>query len=296
MGYLLITPIKDEEKHLSQLKKTVLAQAVRPLVWVIVDSGSTDSSYSIAKTIFENIDWVHIIKQKAFFEMGYGHLNFAQAINEGFEYLDFFASKNNIDYSFIGKTDATPILENNYFEELLREMENNSQLAIACGKQILYVSDSKKIVANPIHGIKNTAFNDIRLYRKDFLENMGGYPLSYSPDTVLLIKASNDKWKYKICTNTSFSKNRVGGSKIGKWKGFKLKGKGMHYLGYHPLLVSMNTLYAIFVFPRCYQAFAMLIGYGSCIINKEKKIDDEAIIDYFWNKRLKEVFNFQIND
>ena len=42
-----------------------------------------------------------------------------------------------------------------------------------------------------------TGYNDIRLYRRDFFEQVNGYPISYSPDSVLLIKAINRDGRLK---------------------------------------------------------------------------------------------------
>lgn len=287
MGYILLTPIKDEVMNLQRLKNTIFRQTSRPLMWVIVDSGSKDGSFEVAKELFVGNCWVHIIQQKRFFETGYGYKNFAEAINEGYSYAKKICCEKAIDYSFIGKTDATPILAENYFETLLREMKKDSKIAVTCGYQKLYYK-GKKIDVMPFNGLSLTAFNDIRLYRKEFFEELGGYPLTPSPDTILLIKAINHGWKVKIVNETYFLKPRLGGSKIGILKGSVLKGKAMFALGYHPLLVLLNALYQSLKFPPHYQALPMICGYFLGIIGREEKIDDNEILEYFWKKRLKE--------
>jgi len=288
MSYVLITPIKDEAKNLQQLKNTILNQTVRPIVWIIADSGSKDRNLQIAKKLFEGYDWIHVIQQKQFFEKGYSHKNFAEAINEGYSYAKKLCSENGINYSFVGKTDATPILAKNYFETLLTEMKKDPRIAITCGSQKLHYKD-KKIDVKPLRGIPLTAFNDIRLYRKEFFEEMGGYPLAPSPDGILLIKAKNRGWKVKIIPETYFVKPRLGGSKIGIWKGNKSKGKTMYVLGYNLLLMLFNALYLSFKFPPHYQALPIIWGYLLSAIRREEKIEDEEILEYYGKKRLKEV-------
>jgi len=234
MSYVLITPIKDEAKNLQQLKNTILNQTVKPLVWVIVDSGSEDGGFQIAKELFEEYNWIHVIQQKQFFEKGYGYKNFAEAINEGYSYAKKLCSENGIDYSFVGKTDATPILAKDYFETLLTEMKKDPRISISCGSQKLYYK-GKKIDVKPMRRIPLTGFNDIRLYRREFFEEVGGYPLAPSPDGILLVKAKNRGWKAKVIQETYFVKPRLGGSKIGVWEGNELKGKAMYALGHNPL-------------------------------------------------------------
>jgi len=99
--YLLVTPIKDEKPNLPKLRDTIFNQTLLPKLWVIVDSGSTDGSYETAIEVFKDINWVRIIKQKKFFEKGYGHKNFAQAVTEGIREAIRLAKKYSIDYKYI---------------------------------------------------------------------------------------------------------------------------------------------------------------------------------------------------
>jgi len=286
MSYVLITPIKNEVKSINQLKRVVLSQTIRPSFWVIVDGKSKDGSFEISRELFEE-EWIHVIQQKTFFEKGYSHKNFAQAINEGYNHISELRKKKKIKYEFIGKTDATPILANNYFETLMSEMKKNPKLAIICGTQHLYIS-SRKITMHPLHKILR--LNDIRLYRREFFEEMGGYPLSYYPDAVLAIKAMNKGWDIKITNKTSFKEPRLGGSKIGIWKGYKLKGKAMYGLWFNPLLVLLIAAYNSFKYPPHYQGIAMLQGYISSIFKKDERIDDNEIKRYFSKEIIRESF------
>jgi glycosyltransferase involved in cell wall biosynthesis len=66
-NYILITPVKDEAKNFDLLKKTVLNQTLKPVLWVIVDSNSSDNSFELAKLLSKNNGFIHAIKQKKFF-------------------------------------------------------------------------------------------------------------------------------------------------------------------------------------------------------------------------------------
>ena len=290
MSYILITPIKNEAENLLKLKETIFNQTVKPLIWVIGDGNSNDGSFQLAKELFKEYEWIHVIKQVVFFEDGYGHKNFSGNINNCFEYAKKNCIENDINYSFVGKADATPILANNYFEVLIEEMKNDPKLAFICGLQKLHIKNSIKVF-NGVAGISNTGINDLRLYRKEFLDEMGGYPISCSPDTVLQIKALNRGWHITFTKRTYFIKNRMGGVKIGIWNGYKLKGSGMYTLGYHPFLVLMNTIYFSVKFPPYYQGIAVMYGYVLSFIKKEDKINDSEVIEYFWNKRLNEIID-----
>src|SRR5215472_8640697 len=47
MRYVLITPVRDEVRFIELTIKSVVAQTVRPLKWVIVSDGSTDGTDDI---------------------------------------------------------------------------------------------------------------------------------------------------------------------------------------------------------------------------------------------------------
>jgi len=288
--YLLVTPIKDEKPNLPKLRDTIFNQTLLPKLWVIVDSGSTDGSYETAIEVFKDINWVRIIKQKKFFEKGYGHKNFAQAVTEGIREAIRLAKKYSIDYKYIGKTDATPILAKDYFETLIQEMEKNPRLAIVCGVQHVK-TNNKKITMTPRHNVLR--LNDIRLYRREFIEHMGGYPLSYYPDGVLAVKAINRGWGVKITSKTYFIKPRLGGSKIGVWKGYKLKGKALYYLWYHPLIVLGIAMYNSIKYPPHYQGLAMIIGWWEEILNKGERSQDVDVKEYFRNKLIKDLIRLK---
>lgn len=287
MTFILITPIKDEAKNILKLKETILNQTVKPLIWVIGDANSKDGSFEIAKELFRDYEWIHVISQKTFFESGYSHRNIACNLNDCYKYAKE-ALKNSNNFSFIARTDVTPVLSCDYFDVLIGEMERDPKIAFACGLQYLHFKNSK-IRFSQLAGISNTGFNDQGVYRREFLEEMGGFPVTYSPETVLQIKALNRGWHLKLTDRTCFIKSRLGGSKIGVWNGYKLKGKVYYNLGYPISLVLIKTLYSCFKLTP--KNIAILSGYFLSAIKREEKIEDEEVIEYFGKRRLKEVYS-----
>ena len=299
LSYILITPIKDEEQNLNLLKISVINQILKPKLWVIVDSFSSDNSFEAAEELFKDYEWIHVIKQKNLLEKGYGHINFAQAINEGYKYAKNCCEEKKIIFKYIGKLDAAVSLKKDYYKILIEEMENNSNLAFVCGILHVVLENNKKIINKPSARSKTMGVQDIRIYNKDFFEEMDGYPLNFSPDTILLIKAINRGWDFKVIQRTYYEKKRLGGtggSKIRVWSAYKLKGKAMYTLGYDFIFVFFNSLYNSYKYPPHYQAIASIYGYILCSIKKENKIDDKEVIEYFGKRLSKNLkFMFHIN-
>jgi hypothetical protein len=273
---------------LDQLKQTIVNQTLLPAMWVIVDSFSNDGSFSVATTLFKECPWVHVIGQKERSAEGYSYKNMSAAINDGYAYIKRLSKEQCIVYSYVGKTDATPILEEHYFERLHAEMEADPALAITCGSQRV-LQGARAMTVKRLRNLSHSGFNDIRLYRRDFYEEIGGYALTRSPDAVSLAKAARRGWKFKIVESTYFIKPRRGGAKLGLWAGNKSRGKAMYELGYHPLLFALNSLTLTVLFRPHYQILPLTVGYLGSALRLEKRIDDDEIRNYFWKERLREV-------
>lgn len=295
LNYILITPVLNEARHLPKLRDTVAGQTVKPIVWVIGDGGSTDKSFEIATEIFKEYGWVHVIRQCHFSEEGYSHKNFANNVNDCLEYAKKVCADGKIDYAFVGKTDATPALSCDYFEKLLSAMARNPKIAFACGSQYMQRAAPGEGADQKSSWKVVNGFNDIRLYRREFIEGMGGYPVSFAPDTVLMIKALNRGWEVNKVEKAYFVKTRLNGSKIGFWNGYRQKGAGMYQLGYHPVLIFLSALLFTRTYPF-YLGVAVLYGYVMAFARNEGKINDGEVIQYFWKERLVQVCKGKISE
>jgi glycosyltransferase involved in cell wall biosynthesis len=279
----------NEAANIGKMRDVVFRQRVKPALWVICDGNSKDGSFDLATKMFDGYDWIRVISQRSYLENGYSHKNFALAVNDCYAYAREVCARHDIPYAYIGKMDATTVLMPDYFEVLIDELESNRNLAFACGAEHYQVKNMVRFPKSLAKKISNSGINDIRLYRRDFFEKMNGYPVSFCPDTVLLVKALNQGLGIKITPRTHYDEPRLGGSKIGTWKGYKFKGKAMFYLNYHPLLVLLNAADFMRFYPY-YTGLATLYGYALCFLRKEEQTEDLEIKDYFWNKRLPEIF------
>lgn len=296
MSYILITPVKNEVENLPIIAECIVRQTVLPKLWVIVDGNSEDGTLNMVKNLSNKFDWIYYIKQNNYVKQG--HLSFAWAVKEGYEYANELCLKNNIKYNYFGKVDADVILSPNYFEELIKKFESNPRLGIASGlgytlkldnKESLYENIDKKETKRNFH-ITNE-LPDKRLYRKKCLNDVKGFPISNAPDTVILVKARLKGWETKLFEDINFYDIREGSSaQRGLWKGAKMEGYVKYYLNYHPLLVIISILHKLSKKPY-YPAAGIFYGYISSVLKRMKKIDDTEIKEYFRKKKIKELLN-----
>lgn len=270
--YVLITPLRNECHNIYSLRETVMAQTVRPVFWVVaVDSNSTDGSYGLAQNLLGSEDWIEVVESSSYAIECYGPQSFARTVNTALDRAMAY------DVEYIGKTDAHVALDHNYFELLITKMEQDNNLAICCGIQNIDINGHRYSISggrdDPLVG-----FNDIRLYRRSFLQGVGGYPICYQPDTVLLVKAIVRGMRTQVFPQVSFSVRRQGGTKIGQWKGNLQRGRGLYSIGYPPLYALLFSLYYSRLPPH-YQCLAMITGYLSGFLHKDR-IEDQEVVGY----------------
>src|SRR5208283_1765872 len=60
--YVLITAARNEAQFIELTIKSVVAQTVRPLKWVIVSDGSTDGTDEIVKKYAADHRWIELLR------------------------------------------------------------------------------------------------------------------------------------------------------------------------------------------------------------------------------------------
>ena len=123
---LLITAAYNERDTISKLIESVLKQSIKPLRWIIVDDGSTDTTAEIVHEYQQKHSFIQLEQVKAE-EKQHSFSAKVHALNLAISKLDLSQAE------FIGILDADIELPDNYFSVLLDRMNNDSSLGIAGG-------------------------------------------------------------------------------------------------------------------------------------------------------------------
>lgn len=295
-AYILITPARNEEKNLPSLIQSVTEQTIKPVLWVIVDDGSTDDTPQIVKEAEEKYSFIKSIRlndsdrnpgfpisnalRKGFY--------ISNAMRKGFDFAIEYCMKNRIDYEYLGNVDGDIILEEMFFEKLIKEFEKDPMLGIA-GGGILYIRGNRIIQEK---GRIDEPSGANMLIRKEFFEECGGIP-PCCPDSVLKAKARLRGWKTKRFEGVKALETRDVNPKIRNtadivyyWKRYIYRGAAAYYLNTHPIHVMAKGIRYLCKKPY-FTGIAYLLGYFSSFIRRKEQIDDEEIKNYFWNKWKK---------
>jgi len=107
--YLLVTPVRNEEDKLKDFIKFVKEQSLPPLLWVIVNDGSTDKSMDIIQEETKGYNYIHFLNLEE--KDDYGPRTYSKPVNYGFNFIIEYAKKHHILYKYLGILDADIFIE-----------------------------------------------------------------------------------------------------------------------------------------------------------------------------------------
>jgi glycosyltransferase involved in cell wall biosynthesis len=124
--YVIVTPARDEEQHISKTIHAVTQQTMRPVEWVIVDDGSSDRTGAIIDNAANKYEWITPLHRsnRGYRQAGGGVI---AAFNDGYSRL------TSSDWDFLVKLDADLSFSSYYFERCFAEFREDSTLGIGGG-------------------------------------------------------------------------------------------------------------------------------------------------------------------
>lgn len=279
--YILVTPAKNEEVDLPAVADSVVKQTIKPLLWVIVDDGSTDKTPDIIKDLQHGHNWINSIRlPPRGRDITY---HYAFVCKEGFDHATSYCEKNGIIYDYIALLDADTILEEQFFEKLISEHEQNPELGIVSGGVYQYTDGG----IQSRHNSERLPAGTGRLWKKKCFFDTGGYTVEPAPDSISNVKALTQGWKIRQFNDVVATQTRLTSSAEGLWKGYKANGFMAYYLNKHPFLVLLNVVYFTRKKPY-YLGIPFAYGYLSSLFKRKQQTSDEVVKKYFWETRLNE--------
>lgn len=279
-GYVVVTPCKNEEKNLPALASSIIDNTIKPSLWVILNDGSTDNTSNILNDLEGKHNWIKTVHEKeSIRDLG---LHYSNIVNKAINCAFVTCKERNIPFEYIGLIDADMILDKDFFEKIIDRFERNLNLGV-CSGTVAYVEENQKVLEK---GRSNHPIGGLRVWRKKCLVDTGGFPTSYSADSVSNVLAILKGWETKKYEDVLGIETRRTSSAEGLWKGFITRGKSDYYRDYHPVYVIFKSLKYSVRFPF-YIGVAYLLGYTTGIIKIKSKIEIPEVRAYYRNKHLE---------
>jgi len=206
--YVIITPAHNEEEFLERTIESVVKQTIPPRKWVIVDDGSKDRTTEIALGYQRNCKFIQLIRCER--EPGRHFGNKVMAFKRGLvEMMD-------VGYEYIGNLDADVSLEKDYYEMILQEFDNDSQLGIAGG--MVYYCSKGKFFSHDVS--LDSVGGQIQLFRRSCYEASGIHTAPYGGiDAAAEIMARMKGWKVRTFSQYRvFEQRETGWAQVVSWQ------------------------------------------------------------------------------
>jgi len=278
--YMIVSPVKDEERYIELTLRSVIGQTLKPELWVIVDDGSRDRTPEIIRRYLSENPFIRLVRNPNAGRRQTGSA-IIRAFNCGYE------SAGAGDFDFIVKLDCDLSFEPDYFENLLCRLMDDPRLGIASGVYRERNGDGVwKEVAMPTYH----AAGACKVVRRGCFGEIGGFIVSAGWDTVDEIRAMTLGWKTRHFADLKMNHHKPEGSGIGSIKTSVMCGE-IHYLtGGGKLFFLLKVLHRMRKKPRVVGAMALLWGYMTALWNRKAPLvtkAEAACYQTLLNERMK---------
>jgi poly-beta-1,6-N-acetyl-D-glucosamine synthase len=281
--YVIVTPARNEGRFIELTLKSVVAQTIKPLRWVIVSDGSTDGTDEIVQRYALAHPWIALIRMPERCER-----NFAgkvHAFNAG------WMKTKNLDYQVLVSLDADISFDADYFSFLLGKLVADSALGLV-GTPFQETSgqtyDYRFVSVEHVSGA-------CQVFRRECFEGIGGYlPVKGgSIDHIAVIAARMKGWKTRTFTEKHCLHHREMGTaeRSVLTSRFKLGVKD-YCVGNHPLWELARTAYQATKPPLAIGGLALGTGYFWALLRREHRPVSQALIDFHRREQMRRLKTF----
>ena len=275
-GYVLITAARDEARYIEGTIRSVIAQTIRPIRWVIVSDGSTDDTDRIVAAYAAEHEWIDLVRlpprEKRHFA-GKAH-----AVNAG------LARVKTLPHAFVGNLDADVSFGQDYFEFLLEKLAGDPTLGLVgtAFKDSTLQYDYRFVSIEHVSG-------PCQLFRVACFEAIAGYVASTlgGVDHIAVISARMNGWRTRTFTERSFYHHRpMGSSEHGILQARFRTGVVDYALGSHPLWQLCRAAYQTIKKPYGAGALMLLAGFASASLRRVHRPVTPTFVEFHRHEQM----------
>jgi len=251
-AYVVITPARNEARSIELTIRSVVAQTVRPLKWMIVSDGSTDGTDEIVKKYSAEHEWIELLRMPEREERHFAGKVFA--FNAG------QARVKELPYQVIVSLDGDITFDPEYFSFLLEKLAVDPALGL--------VGTPFQELSSEVYDYRFVNIEHVsgacQVFRRECFEQIGGYvPVKGGAiDNIAVISARMKGWKTRTFKDKVCLHHReMGTAQRSAWQArFKFGAKD-YAIGNHPLWELFRTVYQMTKKPLIVGGAALGAGY-----------------------------------
>jgi biofilm PGA synthesis N-glycosyltransferase PgaC len=282
-SYVIITPARNEAEFIECTLKSVVAQTIRPLKWVIVSDGSTDATDEIVSRYSKDHPWIELVRTAERAERNFAGKVFA--FNTG------YSNVKDLDYAVIASLDGDISFEADYFEFLLRKLAEDPKLGLT-GTPFQELSggmyDYRFVSREHVSGA-------CQVFRRECFEAIGGYvPVKGgSIDHIAVITCRMNGWKTRTWTEKVCIHHReIGTAQRSVFSSRFKYGMKDYAIGNHPVWEIFRVAYQVTRTPVFVGGLALGAGYFWAMAKRLPRPVPEKLVVFHRREQLQRLRRF----
>jgi poly-beta-1,6-N-acetyl-D-glucosamine synthase len=265
---LIVTPARNEAKHLERTVRAVAAQSRRPDLWLIVDDGSDDESPTILARLERELDFLRVVRPPQQANDDGDRLALAaeaRAFNWALTSLDL------AEFTHVGKLDADIELCEDYFERLLEHFEQRPGLGVAGGVLFERGRGGWQPTSVPTYHVRGA----LKLYSSECFAAIGGIEERLGWDTIDETYARMEGFETRSFGEIQARHHRPVGTRGGALRGRARHGQCAYILRYGGWWVALRSLKVACSRPYGIGGVAFLYGFLRSVLRHDERVEDE---------------------
>jgi poly-beta-1,6-N-acetyl-D-glucosamine synthase len=281
-AYVLVTPARNEKDFIELTIKSVIAQTVRPLMWVIVSDRSVDGTDDIVRSYVTRYPFIHLVRNDKPSERNTAAK--VQAINLGIKAL------GQAEHAYFGNLDADISFGENYFETLLQHFESDSKLGVIGGR-IFQIDERGRTLEN--NASAESVAGAIQFFRRECFDQIGGYQSIEGgmEDGIAEITARFHGWKTRSFKGLPVLHHRELGS-VGRsvYRARFSNGLIEYLVGFSFTYHVIRALSRMFEKPYLIGTILVLSGYMWGLLSRRPKVIPYSIVRFIRREQMTKLF------
>lgn len=278
---VIIAPVRDEADLIRLTLDAMVTQTVRPLEWIIVDDGSQDDTAEIVRTYAERFPFIRLVQRpdRGFRKVGGG-------VVAAFKYG--ISQILHQEYEYIAKLDGDMSFGPRYLELMFEKFSANEELAAVSGK--VYREEDGRNIEEYI--IDEHVAGQFKLYRRAAFEEIGGFVEEVLWDGIDVHTARMKGWQTLSFYHPDailMHHRLMGSSDKNVYRGRLRWGRGIWFMGYHPLYALASGIFRMREKPFVIGGLLIIAGYIGAACKRAPQYDNPEFRRHLHDWQLAQI-------
>jgi poly-beta-1,6-N-acetyl-D-glucosamine synthase len=270
---LMVSPVRNEGRHIARVVRAVAAQELPPARWVVIDDGSSDDTLEQLRELEQEIAFLTVTQAPVASAERDGS-GPRDRLAHAIEVRNFNLVLDEIDhrqYTHVMKLDGDIELPPHYLRVLMEHFVEDPSLGLAGGVLVEPMTDGGmrkiQIPAHHVHGA-------LKCYSRNCLSAIGGVQERLGWDTIDGTYARMRGFQTRNFTDLVSVHHRPIASADGRLRGRARHGECAYITHYGPLWVMLRALKVARSRPVGLSGMAFVYGYARAFARRVERVPD----------------------